>query len=144
MKREFADALFGLARSMQLLSWWRAPADKDQQIAGQQVEQLRSLLSGMDTVLSTAGDRQAKAIATLNQDLPVLVLQAAKAGDPQSLLEAELQIAARWRQCATEICAAWSEANDWRKTASPNASSHPDRPPQRPSKTSVVAERHAP
>ena len=115
MRPELSDALFRLVRSIQLLAWWRSPVIAEQANGGVGVSQVSSRLSVMDDAILGVGEKQVRSMAALNEELLALVREAASARDPQSLLEAELKIAARWKQCASECSLAWLEAGDWSK-----------------------------
>jgi hypothetical protein len=117
MKPESPDSAYGLlARSMHLLTWWRPTTDRNGPADEAPLERLRSLVCEANAAMLDAGERQAKAVAALNEELPGLILGAAKARDPQALLEAELAIASRIRRCAAECCEVWSGATVWGKT----------------------------
>jgi hypothetical protein len=114
MKQESMGSAFGLlARSMHLLSWWRPLTDRDGAIDETPLERMRTLVRDANAAMLDAGERQARAVASLNEELPGLILGAARARDPQALLEAELAIAARIRRCAAECCEVWSGAAIW-------------------------------
>ncbi|MBL8551783.1 MAG: hypothetical protein JNJ73_17485 [Hyphomonadaceae bacterium] len=124
-----------LTRSMHLLTWWRPAAGA----SAAPIERLRTLVHDANAAMLDAGERQTRALTALNEELPALLLGAAKARDPQALLEAELAIAARIRRCAAECCEVWSGAAAWKgapgearpKTDAPEAKAErgPDRAP---------------
>jgi hypothetical protein len=112
IQHSFDTALGLLTRSMHLLSWWRPTGQAGE---GSPLERMRTVLRDANAAMLDAGEKQARAVAALNEELPALILEAARARDPQTLLEAELAIASRIRKCAAECCEVWSGAAAWGK-----------------------------
>jgi hypothetical protein len=98
-----------LARSVRLLAWWIALGENGATGTTTSLAAVRNLVMEARSALQSANSAQVRALSALTEELPGLLLQAAKTRDPQALLEAQLEIAARVQRSGAECARAWAD-----------------------------------